>query len=77
MIIPASGNSFNQILAEAPERAKKEEKKPEKEIMTEIVRIVGEYIAGHADELYAVEYTDLMGDDIQIHLKRRGETPHL
>lgn len=75
MIIPASGSGFNSLLAEALEREKKERKKAEEEGMTERVRLVGQYLADHAEELYAVAYDDLTADDIQIHIKRRGKEP--
>ena len=68
--IPANVPSFNSLLAEALEREKREREKES----VEQVRMVGQYLVDHAEELYAVEYTDLAGDDIQIRLKRRGKT---
>lgn len=52
------------------EQVKKKNKNPE----TEIVQMVGQYLVDHAEELYAVAYTDLTGNNIQIRLKRKGKT---
>ena len=76
MIIPANDNSnFNQVLADALEREKMTTNKTKAGNSTEIMRLVGRYLIDHADELYPVEYSDLTGNDIHIHIRRIG-TPY-
>ena len=43
------------------------------ETNVEIVKLVGQYLVDHATELYPVEYNDLTGNEIFIHMKRRKE----
>ena len=38
-----------------------------------LVRIVGQFLVNNADKLIMVEYSDLTGDDIKIHLVRRKD----
>ena len=38
-----------------------------------IMKLIGQYLIDHADELMPIEYSDLLGDDIVIRLKRRNE----
>ena len=35
------------------------------------IKCIGKYLADHADELCLIECSDLTGNDIWIHLKRR------
>ena len=44
-----------------------------RETQTKIVRYIGQFLVDHADELLAVEYSDLSSSDICIRLKRRNE----
>lgn len=44
-----------------------------RETQTKIVRYIGQFLVDHADELLAVEYSDLSNSDICIRLKRRNE----
>lgn len=44
-----------------------------RETQTKIVRYIGQFLVDHADELFAVEYSDLSSSDICIRLKRRNE----
>lgn len=84
MIIPANDNSnFNQVLADALEREKAASEKTGAIDATaydvrshkELIPLVGQYLIDHADELYPVEYSDLTGNDIHIHIRRIG-TPY-
>lgn len=38
-----------------------------------LVRIVGQFLVNNADKLIMVEYSDLTGDDIKIHLILRKD----
>lgn len=77
MIIPANDNSnFNRVLADALEREKMTANKTTTDTSTEIMRLVGQYLIDHAEELYPVEYSDLYGDDIRMRIMRRKDVNH-
>lgn len=77
MIIPANNNSdFNQVLADALEREKAASDKTMTDTSTEIMRLVGQYLIEHAEELYPVEYSDMYGDEILIRIIRRKDVNH-
>ena len=45
----------------------------DKDASRTLVRIVGQFRVTNADTLIRVEYSDLTGDDIKIHLIRRKD----
>ena len=44
-----------------------------KEATTQIMKLLGQYLIDHADELMPIEYSDLYGDEIVIRLLRRRD----
>lgn len=44
-----------------------------KETEDEVIMMVGQYIVDHAEELYMVKCSDMFGDEIFIHIKRRKD----
>lgn len=35
------------------------------------IKDIGKYLIDHADELHPIAWSDMKGNDIQIHIKRR------
>ena len=48
-----------------------------KETEDEVIRMVGQYIVDHAEELYIVKCSDMFEDEIFIHMKRRKDVSGL
>lgn len=44
-----------------------------RESETSAIKGIGKYLIDHAEELFCVEWSDMTGNDIWIHLKRREE----
>ena len=42
----------------------------DREAQTKAIKLIGQYLIDHADELLPIEWSDMESDDIQIHLKR-------